>query len=254
VHFPLTLHLGAFELSAHALFELAAYVAGFLLLRRERARHGDVIDADSRWTLCIAVLFGAIIGSKLVHWAGNPSEFAAHAREPAFWIGGKSIVGGLLGGVLAVEIVKARRGIKRRTGDVLVLPLAASIAIGRVGCFSWGLADDTCGTATSLPWGIDFGDGIARHPAQLYEIAFLALLGLALRRERTRAWPEGVRFDAFLFAYLAFRLAIDFLKPYERFPEAIGLAATQWACVLGMSWRALWLVRSPRGLEQGASS
>jgi prolipoprotein diacylglyceryltransferase len=149
--------------------------------------------------------------------------------------------------------VKARYGITRRTGDALVLPLVVSIAIGRVGCFLWGLSDETYGTATSLPWGIDFGDGVARHPTQLYEIGFLALLGLALTRPGIRAWPEGARFDAFLFAYLAFRLAIDFLKPYQRFPDAIGLAATQWACVLGMGWRALWLQRRTRTLASGVS-
>jgi phosphatidylglycerol---prolipoprotein diacylglyceryl transferase len=78
------------------------------------------------------------------------------------------------------------------------------------------------------------------------------LLGLALARRNTRAWAEGARFDAFLLAYLAFRLAIDFWKPYERFP-VLGLSGTQWACVLGIAGRSIWLARSPRALAQGAS-
>ena len=36
--------------------------------------------------------------------------------------------------------------------------------------------DNTYGTPTSLPWAINFGDGIPRHPTQLYEVAFLLLL------------------------------------------------------------------------------
>ncbi len=252
MHFPLTLHLGSLALSAHALFELAAYAIGFLLLRRERARHGDVLDGDARWTLNVAVILGAVAGSKLVQWASAPAELAAHAGELAFWLGGKSIIGGILGGTLAVELAKAKLGITRRTGDALVLPLVVSIVIGRLGCFTSGLADHTYGTATSLPWGVDFGDGIARHPTQLYEIVFLALLGLVLTRKAARAWPEGARFDAFLLAYLAFRLALDFWKPYERFPGGAGLAATQWACALGLLWRVLWMRRHARTLATGA--
>lgn len=62
------------------------------------------------------------------------------------------------------------------TGDLYAIPLALGIAIGRVGCFLTGLPDNTYGTATALPWGINFGDGIPRHPTQLYEVLFLLLL------------------------------------------------------------------------------
>jgi prolipoprotein diacylglyceryltransferase len=48
--------------------------------------------------------------------------------------------------------------------------------VGRIGCFLTGLADNTYGTPTGLPWGVDFGDRIHRHPTQLYEIAFLMIL------------------------------------------------------------------------------
>ncbi|MBK7644886.1 MAG: prolipoprotein diacylglyceryl transferase [Planctomycetes bacterium] len=253
MRFPVTLDFGPFELSVHALLELAAYVVGFALLRREQRRHGDVIGEDARWTLNVAVIFGAVIGSKLVQWASDLDGLAQHAGEIGYWLGGKSIVGGLLGGTLAVEWAKRRHGITRRTGDALVLPLVVSIAVGRVGCFLSGLADHTYGVATSLPWGVDFGDGIARHPTQLYEIVFLGLLGMVLARRRTRAWPEGARFDVFLLAYFAFRLAIDFWKPYPRLPASIGLAATQWAALAGIVWRAAWLAHRARGVAEGVA-
>ena len=47
-------------------------------------------------------------------------------------------------------------------------------------CFLAGLHDDTYGLPTAAPWGMDFGDGIPRHPTQLYEIAVVLPLGLAL--------------------------------------------------------------------------
>ena len=110
--------------------------------------------------------------------------------QPRLLLGGKTIVGGLVGGLIAVESVKRLRGIRVATGDLLALPLVLGIAIGRIGCFLSGLEDQSYGIATGLPWGVDFGDGIARHPTQLYEIVVLAGLGAMLivraRHDRNR--------------------------------------------------------------------
>ena len=108
------------------------------------------------------------------------------------------------------------------------------MCIGRIGCFLAGPIDKTAGMPTALPWGIAIGDAIPRHPVALYEVAFLLLLGLALRRV-TR---DGDRFRIFLASYLAFRLAVDFLKP-EPPPILLGLSAIQWACAAGMLYYAL---------------
>jgi prolipoprotein diacylglyceryltransferase len=60
---------------------------------------------------------------------------------------------------------------------------------------------------------VDFGDGVRRHPTQLYEIAFLALLVLLLYHRRRLFHRAGDRFRAFMIAYLGFRLIVDFIKP-----------------------------------------
>ena len=85
---------------------------------------------------------------------------------------------------------------------------------------------------------MDFGDGIRRHPTQLYEIAFfLLLLPLLYRILRLiSSSPGEQKFrtgDAFKFlmvGYLFFRLVSDFIKPYPRI--FLGLAGIQWACLL----------------------
>ncbi len=76
-------------------------------------------------------------------------------------LAGKSIVGAIAGGWLAVEGAKRLRGIECRTGDLLAIPLAAAIAIGRIGCLLTGAGDRTFGVATTLPLAFDFGDGVA---------------------------------------------------------------------------------------------
>jgi len=75
-------------------------------------------------------------------------------------MGGKTIVGALIFGLLTVEFVKRYIGLNQSTGDLYAIPLSLGIAIGRIGCFLTGLSDNTYGIPTSLPWGINFGDGI----------------------------------------------------------------------------------------------
>jgi prolipoprotein diacylglyceryltransferase len=218
----------------HPVFETLAYAAGFAVYRLLRARQGDVVNEPQRWTVFAGAAVGALAGSRLLGIAEQwPTVMAAARSGHLLWLliapGGKTIVGGLLGGWLGVELVKRFAGIRRRTGDLFALPLCVGIAVGRIGCFIAGLADDTYGKPTHLPWAVELGDGIGRHPVQIYEIVFLALVGWIV--VRPAHWPEGARFRIFLASYLAWRVAIDFLKPQ---PLVGGLNLIQWACIAGL--------------------
>ena len=245
----------------HPVLEGLAYLSAGLLYRRLRRRRGDAIDADARLAVIVAAILGAAAGSKLLHHLAAPAEFAAQLDEHGwggiapYLMGGKTIVGALLGGWGAVEWVKRRAGIRRRTGDLFALPLTLGIAIGRLGCAFAGPLDDTLGVHTDSVLGVDFGDG-ARWPTPLLEILFLVGLAVLLvRRERAlvagRPWRlfarEGDGFRLFLLAYLGWRLAVDFLKPYE---VVGGLRIIQWACLVG----AIVLLRDLLGAGRRAKS
>jgi prolipoprotein diacylglyceryltransferase len=73
----------------------------------------------------------------------------------------------------------------------------------------------TYGIASTLPWAVDFGDGIRRHPTQLYEIAFLIMTGILLWNLRRRWLPSGSLFRLFMASYLFFRFGVEFLKPRD---------------------------------------
>ena len=216
---------------AHFIFEALAYAVGFALYRRNRKRDGDILPQTERNSVIVATILGAAIGSKILGWLEDPAYFMQSAA--AFWPGGKTIVGGLLGGTIAVEFEKRRLGIAARTGDLFAIPIAVGIAIGRIGCFLGGIEDHTWGSPTTLPWAVDFGDGIPRHPTQLYEIGFLLILAGVLRHLRTLRLEGGDLYRVFLFSYLSWRFAIDFLKPEPVFG---GLSSIQWCCVLGVLW------------------
>ena len=227
--------------SLHFVFEALAYAVAAGLYLEGRRRLGDPLADDRRVILLVAAAVGAAVGSRLLFWLCEPRVTLAHARDLSYLAGGKTIVGALLGGLAAVELAKRRLGITVPTGDLYVLPLCAGMAVGRVGCFLAGPVDHTAGMPTALPWGIAWGDGVRRHPTALYEIVFLALLAWALSRVSDRRRP-GLAFALFLAAYLAFRLAVDFVKP-EPPPLWLGLTAIQIACVVGLGYYAVILPR-----------
>jgi prolipoprotein diacylglyceryltransferase len=214
----------------HPIFEALGYAVGYALYRRARSRSGDLVNDEQRWLIIAAAAVGALLGSRILGIL-EQAPVAHIGWQSLLAPGGKTIVGGLLGGWIAVEVVKRFRRIQPRTGDLFAVPLCVGIAVGRIGCFLAGMADGTYGTRTTLPWAVDFGDGVPRHPAQLYEIAFLLALAWALHRWGERPHAPGILFRAFLAAYLAWRLAIDFLKPE---PHVAGLNMIQWACVAGL--------------------
>jgi prolipoprotein diacylglyceryltransferase len=221
----------------HAFFEAAGYGAGYLVFRRMRALHGDVVDESQRWSVLAGAAVGALAGSRLLGIAEQwPTVLAAwRARRLLALLitpGGKTIAGGLLGAWIGVEMVKRFSGIRSRTGDLFALPLCVGIAIGRVGCLLAGLADDTYGKPTALPapwWAVDFGDGVGRYPVQIFEILFLVLVGLVVSSKITLS--VGARFRIFLGSYLAWRVAIDFLKPQ---PLIDGMNLIQWCCLAAL--------------------
>ena len=227
--FPVYISIGSLKIHPHLIFETAAYAIAFRIYLVMRKRTGDALDDGNRWWIIASATMGAIVGSKLLYWCEDPALTLAHWREPAYQMSGKTIVGALIGGLFAVELAKQVLGIKQRTGDLFAVPLCAGIAIGRIGCFLTGLEDHTAGIATSLPWGVNFGDGIPRHPTQLYEALFVLALGGYLWRRMQRPFISGDIFKRFMVAYFAFRLACDFLKPDVR--VFLGLSSIQLACM-----------------------
>lgn len=165
-----------------------------------------------------------------------------------FYFTQKTIVGGLLGGLIAIEIVKKILNIKHSSGDLMTYPLILGIAIGRVGCFFAGLSDGTHGVQTDLLLGYDFGDGIKRHPTQIYEILFLGFLYLFLKILENNVYyrkenklMDGLKFKLFLSSYLLFRFCIEFIKPVS--PFAFGLSFIQLSCLAGISYYLILTLR-----------
>ena len=244
IHNPETAHL------VHACFEALAMFVGaryYFALRRRDASVPALIG-HAYWIL-FGCLLGAGIGNKLVFAVEWPQLFTQQNFWGEIWAG-QSMVGGLLGGLLGTEIAKRLCHEYRSTGDLFVGPILLALSIGRIGCFLAGLNDGTYGIATSLPWGIDLGDGIARHPTQLYEIVFALMLWWILLRTASRfATVPGLQFKIMTFAYILWRLLIDSLKPVP-YIYPLGLSGIQWVCLAALFVYTPFLLSSLKGLRR----
>jgi prolipoprotein diacylglyceryltransferase len=128
----------------------------------------------------------------------------------------KSLIGGIAGAILFAEAFKRLFSIKGSTGFYFIPGLCVLIVVGRIGCFVAGLPDYTYGIATESFLGVDFGDGIQRHPVQLYEsfsmavFLFIVLLGY---KKHPQFWTSQ-GFYLFVLFYAGQRFIWEFLKPY----------------------------------------
>jgi phosphatidylglycerol---prolipoprotein diacylglyceryl transferase len=213
-----------------------------------------VARRDSRLVaIYIAALCGAFLGAKLVYVA---AEGWMHFGAPDVWLQlatGKSILGALLGGYVAVECAKKATGYARATGDWFALIAPAGIALGRVGCLLHGCC---LGEVCAPAWfTLRDGAGVDRWPAVPVEIAFnvaFLIFVLSLRpgsgdtpvAERARSakhattsdpglpsprrwmangdrsaaapWLTGQHFHLYLIAYGIFRFAHEFARATPR--------------------------------------
>ncbi|MGB8955240.1 MAG: prolipoprotein diacylglyceryl transferase family protein [Tumebacillaceae bacterium] len=243
--FPVYIHIGPLMIHPHWLFETLSYFIGFRVYLYTRNK--ERIPMDKAMWVIVGAILGAALGSKMLYWFEDPLMTLDHLTDPVYLMEGKTIVGGLLGGLIGVELAKKLIGWTRSTGDDFALPLIVGMMIGRIGCFLTGLSDHTYGTPTTWITGVDFGDGILRHPTQLYEIAFLLSLGILLFYLKRQRLPEGTVFQLFMIGYLAFRLLIDFIKPTPH--SYLIFNNVQMAAIFGLIYYSRFVRRWRRGTE-----
>jgi prolipoprotein diacylglyceryltransferase len=192
-------------------FMLLALVV-FLLVRQYQPRTVvlAVLPTGKRIALALAAFIGGSLGAKLPFALGSG---AGWLTETAWLADGKTITTGLVGAYLAVEAVKLALGIRVKTGDSFALPLAAAMVVGRWGCFFNGCC---YGAATDLPWGVDFGDGVRRHPTQVYESLFHLTMAGVLWLVIVYDVLPWQRLKLYLIAYGVYRFLTEFIRPEPR--------------------------------------
>jgi phosphatidylglycerol---prolipoprotein diacylglyceryl transferase len=195
----------------HTAFDFLASITSFaltLFVYRWRLLSAMQRIETAGFGYAAALLVGAALGG---YGLGTLNLYLGGALQIS-----RSIVGALAGSIAAIELFKWLKGMHGSTGIIFVPAFCATVVVGRWGCFLSGLADETHGIATTMPWGVDLGDGVLRHPVQLYEsfsILCFLIVALWLIGKRQR-WFLANGFYAMVYFYAAQRFIWEFLKPY----------------------------------------
>jgi phosphatidylglycerol:prolipoprotein diacylglycerol transferase len=205
-----------------ALFYVAAYGIGLLLFIWAAQRRGLTLEA--LWPVIGAALIGALVGAELIQQLASGTP-------------GKTLLGGVAGGWLAVVVAKRKLGYHRPLGDLFAFALAGGEAVGRLGCFVYGCC---YGKIAHLPWAV-WDHGAPRHPTQLYSsLAAMAVLGILVELDRRAHLPDNALFFLQGALMCAMRFVIEIYRDGSTYG---GLTVAQYACFGGFGFFAFRLHR-----------
>lgn len=233
MNFPVMLSFGDTRFPLHGIIEFASYFIAFRYFLYLRKRQQDAINTNNRIWILIGAILGSIIGSRIIGGLEDPSQIKMADNVFMYFYQNKTVLGGFLGGLWGVEIIKKAIKEKRSSGNLFTYPMILALIIGRIGCFSMGVYEETYGTVTRFFTGMNLGDNQLRHPVTLYEIVFLLMLWIGLiQLERKYQLAEGARFKIFMIVYILFRFLLDFIKPHYTF--SFGMSTIQVTCLAGL--------------------
>ncbi len=257
---PVALSLGPLEIHWYGL----AYVVG-ILFAWWYAKHlvtnaslwpdgspirSEEIDDFLTWAV-IGIILGGRLGYILFYDLGT---YLAHPAQIAMlWNGGMSFHGGLTGCILAMILFARRRGFGVFSLFDIIGPSATiGLFLGRLANF---INQELFGKPTEVPWGVIFpitGDGIPRHPSQLYEGLLEGLILFVILRYfshvQKRFKNAGFVAGMFVSGYAVARIAVEFVRLPD---EQIGYLAGGWLTMgmvlsLPILFIGLWSIASSR--------
>jgi phosphatidylglycerol:prolipoprotein diacylglycerol transferase len=225
--YPILFEFFGFPISTFGVMMAVGFLVSAWIVARRLGEYG--LDPEFSSTILIYAMIGGVLGSKL-YFAIDESLRSGHpfldlllSRAGITWYGG------LIGGTLLVTLATHFHGLSTRVVASCVATAAPfGQACGRIGCF---LVGDDYGRPTDLPWGIAFPLGapptdVPVHPTQLYEVAWLLLIGSLLWRRRR---ASRFLFGEYLVAAAVGRFAIEFLRVNQ--PLALGFTQPQWIAI-----------------------
>ena len=232
---PVALRIGPLAIHWYGLMYLVGFALVYALGRVRLARgHTPAFTPRDLEDLIFYSVLGVVLGGRLGYVLFyKPGYYLAHPLETLYlWEGGMSFHGGLIGVILVMLLFARRKGVSFFTVSDFIAPLIPlGLGAGRLGNFING---ELWGRPTDVPWAMVFpqsGDGLPRHPSQLYElglegIALFALLWWFSSKPR----PTGQVSALFLIGYGAFRFLVEFTREPDDFLGLLagGMSMGQW--------------------------
>ncbi|MYZ41484.1 prolipoprotein diacylglyceryl transferase [Schauerella aestuarii] len=232
---PIAIKIGPLAVHWYGLMYLVAFALVYVLGRVRIANgRGNGFSNKDLEDLIFYSVMGVVIGGRLGYVLFyKPSYYLAHPLEIFYlWEGGMAFHGGLLGVLLVFWLFARKRGVSFFTVSDFIAPLIPlGLAAGRLGNFING---ELWGRPTDVPWAMVFpgsGDGVARHPSQLYQMGMEGiLLFIVLWVFSRHPRPTGQVSAVFLIGYGTFRFLAEFTREPDNFLGLLagGMSMGQW--------------------------
>jgi len=232
---PELIRLGPFAMRWYALAYITGLITGWQVMRRIVRWPPPVATLVQTDDFLTWATLGVVLGGRLGYCLFyQPGYYLAHPLQiPAVWSGGMSFHGGMLGVVTAIVLFCRRNAIPvLGFADRMAMVTPIGLGLGRIANFIngelWGRpAPDW------LPWRMVFprtGDGIPRHPSQIYQalmegLLLFLLVWLFARREAVRA-RFGMLTGIFLIGYGTARICGEFFREPDAFLGYLWSGAT----------------------------
>ncbi|MDB5700716.1 MAG: prolipoprotein diacylglyceryl transferase [Sphingomonadales bacterium] len=233
---PIALDLGFFKLRWYSIAYISGILIGWWYLLKLLAQAGAPMARRHADDLVFYVTLGIILGGRIGYILFYKPEMIATPFEMLkLWEGGMSLHGGFLGVILALLYFTHKHKLNMiRVCDYVACVTPFGLFFGRLANFVNG---ELWGRPTTVPWGIIFpgtGDGIARHPSQLYEaslegIVLFAILNLMFWKTDARYQP-GKLVGTGLVGYGIARTLLETVRQ----PDA-GLEHLWWGLTMGQT-------------------
>lgn len=225
---PVAIDFGVVKIHWYGLMYLIGFAGSWWLgiVRASNANSGWKKDevADLIFYGALGVIIGGRVGYVLFY------NFSVFVGDPLsilqIWQGGMSFHGGMIGVFFALYLF-ARKTQRTffQVSDFIAPMVPIGLGAGRIGNF---INAELLGRPAemNLPWAMDFGDQIARHPSQLYQALSEGLfLFLILWFYSANPRPRMAVSALFLIFYGCFRFTTEFF----RMPDThIGFVAFDW--------------------------
>lgn len=233
----------------YCLAYLGGFAAAYQLIKQyylpqynyTKQQTGKLISNIFDWTL--VAFLGGIIGARIWFVILQWEYFSVNLLEiPQIWLGGQSIQGGILGGILSGYIYYFFNKTKlipfRQILDYAAIGLPIGQAIGRFGNY---FNTEAFGQPSSLPWALfvpahlrpaNYLEYSTFHPTFFYEALFLIItiiILLALYPKLKNKLATSSFFIIYLILYSIGRFFLEYLRLDSL--SIAGMPAAQLICI-----------------------
>ena len=256
--YPILYNSETLIIESYSFFFMLAMIVGFVVFYIDfKSRNWDV---ERMMMVLSGCVIGMVVGSTLFNlFLFDTYELIDKIRNLNF--DGMSVIGGISGGFIGVEIIKKIIGHKEPTGDAFALAIPLGHIIGRLGCLLGGCC---YGTICNFPWGVSYPknslafmhhvhDGFIAyesafslpvHPTPIYEILFNIIIFLILFKLRTKIHTVGALFRFYIVFYATFRFFEEFVRADTGATLLYGLKFVQFNLLCVIIYFAYWIYKN----------